>query len=230
MTLAISSTSTLTAIADLAYPATGTIAHVILLKPTLALSLGVTANATTGVFTTASAHGLVTGSRVRVASTAAIPSPLSATTDYYAIVLSPTTLKLAATLADAIAIVEIALTDTGTGTLTLNEQAVTAADSIEVLINKELPATGGYARMPITNAGAASLVSGNAQKSVTTTFTNSSATNIDYIATLVAFGIGSTVGSTAGTTRYSLAVETTAQTTAPGQTRAISSALRIKPA
>lgn len=229
MTLATPSNSTLTSIADLAYPTTGTIGYIILLKADLSLGLGVTANASTSVFTTTSAHQLVTGSRIRIASTGTVPSPLSASTDYYAIVTGPTTLKLALTLANAQASTAIALTDAGTGTLTLNEQVVTAADSIAVLVNKELPAAGGYSRLAISNTGAATIVSGNGEKTVTAAFTNSGGTNIDYIAALVAFGISSTVGSVAGVTRYSLATETAVQSTTPGQTRAITIALRIKP-
>jgi hypothetical protein len=230
MTIATPSQSTLTTIADAAYPSTGTIGYIILLKAALATGLGVTANSSTGVFTTASAHGLVTGSRVRIASTGTVPSPLSATTDYYAIVSSTTTLRLAATLADTQSSTAIALTDAGSGSLTLNERPLTAADSIAVLVNKELASGGGYSRLPIANAGAATIVSGNGEKSITATFTNSGSTSIDYIAALVAFGIGSAVGSVAGATSYSLATETVAQSTAPGQTRAITVAMRIKTA
>ena len=230
MTIATPSLLTLTSIADLAYPPTGTIGYVILLKADLSSGLGVTADTSTGVFTTASAHKLVTGSRVRIASTSAIPSPLSATTDYYAIVTAATTFKLALSLANALSNTAISLTDAGTGTLTLNEQSVTSADSIAVLVNKELAAGSGYSRLPITNAGVSTIVSGNAEKTVTATFTNSGSTNIDYIAALVAIGIGSTIGSVAGITSYSLATETAAQSTSPGQTRAISVVLRIKPA
>lgn len=230
MTIAAPSLLTLASIADAVYPPTGTIGYIILLKADLSSGLGVTGVASTGVFTTASVHKLVTGSRVRIASTATVPSPLSATTDYYTIVTSTASLKLALTLTDALASTAIALIDAGSGTLTLNEQSVTAADSIAVLVNKELAAVGGYSRLPITNAGSATIFGGNGEKTVTATLTNNGSVSIDYIAALVAFGISSAVGSVAGVTSYSLATETSTQTTTPGQTRAISLALRIKPA
>jgi hypothetical protein len=230
MTTATPSNSALTAIADLVFPAAGTIGHVILIKPDLVLGLGVTANAAANTIVTTTAHGLVTGSRVRIASTTTVPTPLSASTDYYAIVSNPTTLTLADTLAHALSNTPIDLTDAGTGMLTLNEQQVTSADSIQVLVNKELTNANGYARMPLTNTGAASLVAGNGEKNTTVVFTNNGAVNIDYISTLVAFGASNAIGSTAGITSYYVAAETATQTTVPGQTRSIAVAMRIKPA
>jgi hypothetical protein len=230
MTTATPSNSALTAIADLAFPAAGTIGYAILLKPDLALGLGMTVNPATDMITTTTAHGLFTGSRVRIASTTTLPTPLSAATDYYAIVASPTTLLLADTLAHAQSSTQINLVDAGSGTLTLNEQQVTSADSIQVLVNKELTNANGYARMPLTNTGAASLVAGNGEKNTTVVFTNNGAANIDYISTLVAFGASNAIGSTAGITSYWVAPETSTQTTVPGQTRSITVAMRIKPA
>lgn len=224
------SDSFLTYAADAVFPSTGTFARLLLISGTLATGLGFTANSTTNELTTSSAHGLVTGSRVRVAATTTVPTPLSAATDYYAIVTATTTLKLATTLANALAATEIDLSDTGTGTLTLNEQELTGADSIAVLVNKELPATGGYARMAISDVGAASIVSSNGEKPPkVVTFTNSGGSNIDYKHHLVAYGAGTTVGSATGITAYALKTEASTQTTVPGQTRAITLNLRAKP-
>ena len=231
MTISIPSTLTLTNFADLTYPSTGTIGRVILLRGTLALGLTLTVNAATNELTTATAHGLVTGSRVRVASTTTVPTPLSATTDYYAIVTSPTVIKLAATLTDALSATAIDLTDVGTGTVTLNEQDVTAADSIAVLVNKELPSTGGYSRLAIDNVGAATVVGTNGEKPAkTVVFTNSGTANIEYKHHLIAFGASSTIGSSSGVTAYFLATETAIQSTVPGQTRSITLNMRAKPA
>lgn len=78
--------------------------------------------ATDDVLTFGAAHNLATGALVRVASTTTLPAGLSAGTDYYAIRVSSTTIKLATTrvLADAGTAVDI--TDTGTGTHTLTAQ------------------------------------------------------------------------------------------------------------
>ena len=218
------SNSFLTLAADAVFPSTGTFARLLLLSGTLATGLGFTANSTTNELTTSSSHSLVTGSRVRVASTTTVPTPLSAATDYYAIVTTTTTLKLATTLANALAATEIDLTDTGTGTLTLNEQELTCADSITVLVNKELPATGGYARIAIANIDAAG--STGEKPPVVLTITNSGGSNIDYKHHLVAYGANTTVGSATGITAYALATEASTQTTVPGQTRAITVNMR----
>ena len=64
------------------------------------------------------AHGLVTGSRVRVAASAGgtLPGGLAAFTTYYAIRLDDNTLKLATTEQDAAAGIAIAIADAGSGT------------------------------------------------------------------------------------------------------------------
>ena len=70
---------------------------------------------------------LYTGHKVRLTTTNTLPTPLTTGVDYYAIYLTSTTIKLAATLEDAYAGNEIALSDDGVGvhTLTLFSKAVT---------------------------------------------------------------------------------------------------------
>lgn len=65
---------------------------------------------------------LRTGDRVRIASTGTLPAGLAAATDYWAIRIAPTTIKLAASLAAARRFVAIDLTDAGSGTHTLTRK------------------------------------------------------------------------------------------------------------
>ena len=67
-------------------------------------------------FTTNVAHGFVTGTKIRFTSTGNLPSGISTNTDYYAVVNSSSTFRLADTLEHAIAEIGIiAITDVGTG-------------------------------------------------------------------------------------------------------------------
>lgn len=82
--------------------------------------------AATDIITTSTAHGLVTGRRLRLTTTGVFPtisvSTLATNTDYYVIFLSTTTYYLATTLANAVAGTRIDFTGTGTGTHTVIEQ------------------------------------------------------------------------------------------------------------
>lgn len=82
---------------------------------TQTLSLGYSAS-TNDTLTTLSAHGYAAGDPVRVTTTGTIPGGLAVNTTYYATAPSGTTLKLAATYADAIAGTPVIdITSTGTG-------------------------------------------------------------------------------------------------------------------
>lgn len=79
-----------------------------------------TASATTDALTLAAgSRRLQTGDGVRVASSASLPTGLSAATTYYAILAAGGTVKLASSLANARAGTAIDLTSDGSGTLTL---------------------------------------------------------------------------------------------------------------
>jgi hypothetical protein len=150
-----------------AFPNTGTWGYFTLLKGDVATALGYTANATTNALTTATAHGLVTGSRVRMVG-GTLPTPLLANTDYFAIVSSTTSLTLATTLVNAQAGTAIDLTDAGSGALTLTEQVLTAVDPLSVLVNKEISHPSWTARTVVANLGAATNVGGVAEKPLQT--------------------------------------------------------------
>jgi hypothetical protein len=177
-----------------AFPSTGTWGYMTILSGTLATGLTYTANATTNELTTASAHGLVTGSRLRLVG-GTLPTPTVTGTDYYAIVSSTTVLRLATTLANAQAGTAIDLSDAGSGALTLTEQALTAADPLSVLINKEVSHPAWTARALIDNLGAAIDVVGVAEKPVKTLgISNTGTTTLSYQHYLF---IESTAGTTA---------------------------------
>jgi hypothetical protein len=225
------SQSFLTYAADLTYPSTGAIGRLILLSGSLATGLQFTVDTATDTLTTVSAHKLVTGSRIRVASSAVLTTPLVATTDYFAIVLSTTTLKLATTLTDANSSTAIDITSNGTGTLTLNEQDLNISDPLSVLLNKELPSANGYSRMLIDNLGAATIVSSNAAKPPKLlTLTNTGSTNLEYKHHLIAYGtsVSATIGQSSGINSYALDT-VSLQTTVPGQTRNITLNMLAKP-
>ena len=81
-------------------------------------------NATTNVFTKA-AHGFVTGLKVQVTTSSALPTGISAITDYFVVVLTPSTFKLSDTLAHALAGTNIIdISDTGTGNQTFTPVAI----------------------------------------------------------------------------------------------------------
>jgi hypothetical protein len=148
-----------------AFPNTGIVAWLTLLSGDLANGLTYTANPATNQLTTATPHGLVNGSRIRLVG-GTLPTPLLANTDYFAIVTNPTIISLATTLANAQAATAIDLTDAGVGTLTLTEQALTVADPLTVLINKEISHPSWPTRGEISNLGAAINIGGKAEKPV----------------------------------------------------------------
>jgi hypothetical protein len=77
-----------------------------------------TVDASTNIFTTATAHGLFNNEIITLLTSTTLPSPLAVLTNYYVIVLSPTTFQLALTRNGA----AIDITDTGTGTQTLKTE------------------------------------------------------------------------------------------------------------
>jgi hypothetical protein len=213
-----SSNSELLRVANAAYPA-GAIGQCILLTGSTTLNLTITTDALTNTIT-GNAHGLVTGSRVRINSSNTVPGGVAAGVDYYAIALSANQFKVAETLAAAVAGTEINLTDGGTGTVTMNEQALLVTDAIGVLVNKEL-ASGIYQRQPIT-VGVAAMDGLEAVKPpVVVTLNNTGTTDITYRHVLIAYGAGSAIASTAGITGFDLITEGTDQTTAASQVREI---------
>lgn len=73
---------------------------------------------------TAASHGFKTGLKVRGTTTTTLPAGLALSTDYFVIVVSANTFKLASSLANAQAGTAIDITDAGTGTHTLTPTAI----------------------------------------------------------------------------------------------------------
>lgn len=70
--------------------------------------------------TTSKPSNILVGTRVRFTTTTTLPAGLSLATDYYVIKASDTTFKVATSYANAIAGTAVNITDTGTGTHTIN--------------------------------------------------------------------------------------------------------------
>jgi hypothetical protein len=144
------------------FPAAGGWAYMTLLSGDLALGVGYTVNATTNEFTTAAAHKLVTGSRIRLVD-GVLPTPMVGGADYFAIFVTATTFKLATNLADAVAGLEVDLNDAGSGALTFAEQALLDIDPLSVLVNKEIVHPSWTSRLLVDSLGAAIGVAGAAE-------------------------------------------------------------------
>jgi hypothetical protein len=168
------SDSELLAMCDTLYPNTGVIRSIAVLDTTLALNQIFTVDAQSNELTFTTAQAFQTGTRVKFTTTTTIPTPLVAGADYFLIRTSGTVFKVADTLANAIANNGINLQDAGQGTLKANEQPLSVADPLSVILSKEFPASASYATRPtIADVGAAAMVDGIAQKSVSITLTNS---------------------------------------------------------
>ena len=180
---------------------TGTIGHLTLIDNTLLSSAVFTADAPTDVLTFTVATQLVTGSRIRLTSTTTLPGGTLSSTDYFVIYLTATTIKLATTLANAMAGTALNITDSGSGTLTANEQALTVNDSLAAIVSHEIISAAISPRRPITNVGVSTIVNGDAQKTPwITAITNSTNANIVFGYKLVVFGGTGAIGdSSVGT-------------------------------
>lgn len=96
-----------------------------------------------GVFTAAAsdlvtdvAHGFTTGLKGQASTTTTLPAGLALTTDYFVIVISADTYKLASSLALALAGTAIDITDAGTGTHTFTPTAIAGA-SYQTLVSTD---------------------------------------------------------------------------------------------
>ena len=180
---------------DRMIPSTGTIGHLTLIDNVLLTGAVFTADASTDALTFSVANKLVTGSRIRVNSTVTLPGGSLSSTDYHAIFISTTQIKLATTLVNALAGTALNLTDSGSGTLTANEQALTVTDSLSAIAAHEIISAAISPRRAITNVGVSTIVNGDAQKTPwITAITNSTSDNIVFGYKLVVFGGTGAIG------------------------------------
>lgn len=76
---------------------------------------------------TSTAHGFTTGLKVRLTTSSALPAPLQLATDYFVIVVTANTFKLASSLALALAGTPVTLSDAGVGNQTVTPVALAGA-------------------------------------------------------------------------------------------------------
>lgn len=147
-------------IEDLVYAPTGTVGYIALLDSTYPNRTVSSVNTTTDVLTATAAHGWVDATRVRIASTGTLPttSPtIDSATDYYVGVVDSDELALYLTAADAIADTSrIDFSDSGSGTITLQEQALDRLDTLEVMVNHEVASS----RLEYSSVGSADPTTG----------------------------------------------------------------------
>jgi hypothetical protein len=104
----------------------------------------VTATAATDTFTAGASHNLATGMLIQMTAGTSLPTGLSATTNYWVIVTSPTTFKLATTRANALAGTAIDITDAGVGTLTVITIATTGVGSTPIAAKTSVEIDGAF--------------------------------------------------------------------------------------
>jgi hypothetical protein len=227
--MAIYSIDSLLNSANSLFPAAGIWGYLTLLKGDVATGLAYTANATSNQLTTASAHGMVTGSRLRLVG-GVLPTPLLANTDYFAIVSSATVLSLAASLADAVSATAIDLTDAGSGALTLTEQVLTAADPLSVLVNKEVSHPAWVARAVVDNLGTAVVAAGTAVKPPkVVAVTNTAGTPLTYAHYLyIASAAAGSLGSVPPGAGFLFESAAAAVTLAPSESRSVTLNLKVR--
>lgn len=152
---------------DQILPAVGSVGYIALIDGLTGTATISSINTSTDVVTTSAAHGLVTGTRIRMTSTGALPVAIASATDYYVREITTTTLTLHPTLSDAKgATGAIDFTDSGSGTITLLEQALSGGlptdliqDDPLVWLNHEL-SHPDYARIEVTGLGATNTLTG----------------------------------------------------------------------
>lgn len=186
---------------DLMVPSTGTIGHLTLIDNTLLENAQFSVNASTDTLTFVLATKLVTGSRIRITATTTIPGGLLSSTDYYAIFVSTTAIKLASTLANAIGNVPINIADPGSGILQAFEQELSASDSLSAIVAHEIISAAYPTRREVANLGSSTIVSGDAEKNPwVTVITNSTSTDIVFGYKLIVFGGTSAIGNSSVST------------------------------
>jgi hypothetical protein len=212
---------------DNSYPSQSTFGYAALLNDTTVSNLNYTVNFTTNQLTTAIAHGLVTGTRVR--STASVAQPgvapsgtLNGSTDYFVRVVSATVLQLHLTLAEAQSSTNpIDFTDAGSGTLQLNEQVINAEDAMNVLVNHEVTTHPDYSRFELIPANDAVNVNGEAQKQTGawSLVVNSSSPALTFGSVLIIKDGSSTAGNSSSGTVNNLTPLSSPITISPGSSK-----------
>ena len=151
------------------YKYSGAIIHGVLFNLNL-YTATITATVATSLINSA-AHGLVNGCRLRFSTTGTLPAPLVVNTDYFVIASAAGTYQLSTSLGGA----AIALTTTGTGTITATEQTPGLNDPLAVWVRLEV-AYGGSGRQSISFASVSPIALGDGWSFPPQTFTFSPTT------------------------------------------------------
>jgi hypothetical protein len=141
----------------------------------------------TDLITTGLPHGFVTGSRINLSGT--LPSGLSSP-DLWVIGDTATTFKVAGSLANAQSGASLPLGSAG-ASIIITEKELSIADSIQVLVNKEISA---FPRQPLDAVGAAN---SSGLKPVAIYYTNTGS-SFAYKHILITRGGTVTAGDSAG--------------------------------
>lgn len=201
------------------FPAAGGWAYMTLLSGDLATGVTYTVDAVSNQFTTTAAHKLVTGSRIRLVD-GTLPTPMVGGADYFTIFVTATTFKLATNLADAIAGLEVDLSDAGSGSLTFAEQALLSIDPLSVLVNKEISHPSWTSRLLVDNLGAAIAVNGAAEtpaKNIVLTNTGAIDLSFKYYLFIESTAAGTAVLGTVPAAGYVLDTQPNVVTIAVGE-------------
>ena len=89
-----------------------------------------------------SAHGLLTGHKLQVTTSGALPTGISALTNYWVIRVDAATFKIAASLSDALAGTAVDITALGTGNQTFTLQAIAAPTAVAGVIDVDANTIG----------------------------------------------------------------------------------------
>lgn len=222
------SDSTKIEFADRTYPSTGTIGYLVLLTGTgEASSALVSIDVAASTITYANPHLLVTGNRVMFTASTLF-APVQPNVVYFAIVTSPTTIKIATTDAFALSGTAINITSAGVEPISAIEQDLNSSDRLEVLINDEV-VNDGYERIPISDVGQATIVgTGGEKPPKTVTITNNGTTQFEYKYYLIIWGGNSTTGSTTGVTGFTFGQESNSVTVLPTQVKSVVIKMRVR--
>lgn len=110
---------------------------------------------------TAAGHDFTTGLKVQVTTSSALPTGISALTDYFVIVVDSDTFALATNLANALAGTKVNITGAGTGNQTVTPVALAGA-TIKCQLSNEVTDSNSWVDGPIANGTVAAAMAGTA--------------------------------------------------------------------
>jgi hypothetical protein len=153
----VDASSPAAALVDVSVTGTGSDAQVVTAATALEGGVDSEINLTTNVITIPS-HGIPSGARGQLTTTGTLPAGLALLTDYFVIVVSANSIKLASSYDNAIAGVEVDITDDGSENGVHTFTQVALGGSIQPQVTNDDPAD---AAAEWTNFGSATAISGS---------------------------------------------------------------------